>query len=237
MRRFLFTAGCIFSLASLATKSNQSCDWKAFLAAANARGIRFEDTIGFHGTSIEAIQEAVKTGKLPISLAAQPQAIFIFPNLKHPAVKKLIEQGKLQVIPGTVPRNSDEVGVSFLATQKYAKDVARRHRFLKELGLEMNKDNADWAADALSTDSGYSAARDKGFSSQKARAADNAAKRAKGVVLGISSDILTEHPLHNPPAPDEGVFFNVEEGLPIRYVIGVEPVGDEEFKYFERLSP
>ncbi len=57
-----------------------------------------------------------------------------------------------------------------------------------------------------------------------------------GVVLSFSSDLLKEFELKRAEGNDDGLFIHAPLGVPLRYITGIEPLGDMEYQIIEDLA-
>ena len=207
-----------------------------------------EDVIGFHGTSLLSTIHLMQSGKLLPSVA-QGSAnhlgfLYFFPNKdafpNHPLRDSFLPFAEAAKLPCG-----------------YAHDSTRKHYFLRELGLDPSvSENYLSAAYLLDIDmmlpgdpfahSAYQPLRARlnsiGISDEMIKkAAQDAWRRAgKGVVVTLHKDCLGRFEVSDGDDADTGLMsdlkLRVPDGLPIEFLTGIEPLGDEKFMFFERLQ-
>ncbi len=57
-----------------------------------------------------------------------------------------------------------------------------------------------------------------------------------GVILSFSSDLLKEFELKRAEGNDDGLYIHAPLGVPLKYITGIEPLGDIEYKLIEDLA-
>lgn len=96
------------------------------------------DAVGFHGTSIEALEFARKSGgRLASSILPEnADGVYFYPNLAHPAVQALFDAGTVQHGENVVPEDElDPTEDAYRGAEMYATRIAREHRFMRDLAL------------------------------------------------------------------------------------------------------
>lgn len=202
-----------------------------------------EKAFGFHGTSVEAVVHAARTGRFPIGLAEGVQASddpywYFYPNVTSSAWRRLVAEGAVSMKRGTLSssrgeNSKSEVAIAWGGAEDYALTIAQHHRFLSTLGLPITEPNNRWATSVLYPNG---RPRKRGFSEADLARASRAAQRAKGVVLLIGDSAARALPVSNAAPGDDGVRFEVLGGLPVEHVLAIEPMDDDDWNLLEALG-
>ena len=212
-------------------------------------GLDSPDIMAYHGTSLEALQELIKTGNLPTGKTEGGIGYLYFFRLDMPVPENFLF--------GETEEESSEGGAKM-----YAESLAYEASLCRILGLDIRNEREFLEAmdhilfqyqsravtgrsttlteGHLLNGSQYDDILSKyldeyGFPCIKA-AFDESIKR-KGVIIGINQKILN----HDPQSAyedldDEGWRVNLPEGLPLEYISGLEPVGQPEYEVFEKMQ-
>lgn len=206
------------------------------------------DCVGYHCTSLETIQYMIATGVIPghtetdyddLALTQKGDVYFLprmetFPFTRLP---QLLNKDRIQPEWG-----------EFALTESVetAIDVAMGHRFCSYLGLDLATYSfwaeiyaREYGGNKKTTD--YWKAK-KAFADLQLRQghiveAVKAARKRRGIVIGLTNDALNKFPLSE---GDEGTDFRLstgENGLPIDCLSGLRTLGYEEMMYFYHLFP
>ncbi len=206
-------------------------------------GIETDDCIGYHGTSLESILSLRQTGSLLGKTTPTHTPDSEFGDLHiFPIIFELLDGlGE----PDPKPKDWSREIVEEMASG-YATDNARDHCFLGSLGLDIN--NEQYSNDVLDVSTENSFNYDNpvflevvktflnlGLSNTDIDRYLKRASRRKGIVMGISINILEHFNLKLDP--EEYAFrINVPLGLDYRFISGLKPVGPIEIAWFEHLS-
>ena len=212
------------------------------------QGLDSPDIMAYHGTSLEAINELIKTGKLPSGKTDGGIGYLYFFRLDHPVPKEWLN--------GETEQENIMGGAKM-----YAKDLAHETSMCRILGLDINQDHDFLSAmerifwqyqnrinvgRSSELEEKYLRENDEndilakyidqyGFPAIKA-AFDESFQR-QGIIIGINQKILA-HDVQSAyeELNDEGWRANLPDGLPLEYISGLEPVGQPEYEYFEALQ-
>jgi hypothetical protein len=214
------------------------------IVALAEQGLNSERIIGYHGTSLEALQEALKTGSVRGAMKGESQvgemvdpehSFFFFPIKEkfegHPDVEKFRSD-----------RESSE------GAEMYAQLLAGAHFLLKDIGMgitdkaavEYAKSIILWEGFAFNFSANATDAieyfKGKGIEKRDLmKRAERAAKR-KGVVLGINDTVKETYQLVDPQQDEGDLSLQIPEGLPLNALAGVEPLSQEEWDFFMELQ-
>ncbi|MDP3882518.1 MAG: hypothetical protein Q8Q48_00475 [Candidatus Staskawiczbacteria bacterium] len=194
-------------------------------------GLDSKDCIGYHGTSLEAIEFMIENGHLPGG------------KFKH------IDSGEnwLYFSPKEPMRDDYKgKGVDQLEDAKgYAEDIAQSHFLLKQLGLDIENKNLEIKARYLATndpndphnpDAEYNFFIGLGIDKKLLDSSIKKARKRKGIVLGLSKKGLSDQTILPGDGGGEDMRVYVPNGLSIDFLSGLEPLGDEEWDYFEKFQ-
>ena len=202
---------------------------KLFEKSMDAKG-----SIGYHGTSLEAIEYLIEHGYLPgrkfDNTGSNQNFVYFYPR------------------KSAFPKNSKLTG-DYIPDEKliedtstYSKSVAGAHYFMKAFGLDIADSEVEDRAGALlgSGEQNWKPAEqyflDKGIQKEKLYEVIELARKRKGVVLSLKKKILKEHEVSRGDVEGEDVKIAVPEGLSLEMLAGLEPMGEQEFDYFEKLQ-
>lgn len=219
------------------------------LAALFEQGLDSPDIIALHGTSLEALSELIKSGRLPSGKTEGGVGYLYFFRLDVPVPEDFLN--------GETPEENIQGGVKM-----YAKDLAYEASLCRILGLDFNEDreflemlerirsqhelrsiagrgeelveahllNGSKHQDIIA---GY--IEKYGFPAIKSAFGESIER--KGIIIGLNKEILN----HNPQSAyqeldDEGWRINLPEGIPLEYISGLEPIGQPEYDFFIALQ-
>ncbi len=194
-----------------------------------------EGSIGYHGTSLEALEFLIKEGYLPGGTGT---------NLKETDV----QHGDLHFFPlkskfashaqvGTFPDESeilDDVAI-------YAEGIAGEHYLLRKLNFDLSDQKHGYMARILARRSydldyqeAYTQMLLEGVDKKVLDAAIEGASKRKGVVIALSMQLLeTYTPVDGDPG-DLKIHF--PKGLDLNGISGIEPMSTDEYDYLDRLQ-
>ncbi len=200
-----------------------------------------EHTLGYHGTSLEAVRRIVETGKLDGGLQ-QWHA-----HLKHGPIP-----GDLYFFPrranatshpreGDVSDDEEAIG----SAETYAAMLGRAHHFLAYLELPFNVETVEEAHSIFDhIEIAAKHARqfflDRGIDAARIRKAERAAEHRQGIVLALHTDLLQSYtvlPTENtdPQWPPDSK-IHCPDGLSYRLLAGLEPQGQDEWDFCKQLQ-
>lgn len=200
-------------------------------------GMNAKDIIGYHGTSLESIEFLAKSGHLPGGLFShagqEGKYLYFFPKksefLHHPSASEFREEKSL------VSEAAD-----------YAESIAGSHCLLKRLGLDIGDRELDPMARNLVSNIpadvwNPTTERDHFLNNLGIKKTDldealDDARKRKGVVLALNKTILTSHTLSGGDPTEGDLRILIPEGLSLDYISGLEPIGQVEWEYFEKLQ-
>lgn len=206
------------------------------------QGLNSEHIVGYHGTSLEALQEALKSGSLrgamrydvKIDGPKDPEhSLFFFPIKEkfegHPLIHKFHDDS-----------------ASSEGAEMYAHLLASAHFILTELKLGISDKLAVEHAKniRLWEDSGFHFEDkeaiefflSKGIDRKSLmQLAERAAKR-KGVVLGIKDTVRDLYELTDPQQNEGDLSIQIPEGLPLTNLAGIEPLSQDEWDFFLKMQ-
>ncbi|MGE4234413.1 MAG: hypothetical protein AB7F43_13895 [Bacteriovoracia bacterium] len=189
---------------------------------------------GYHGTSLEAIMELLKKGYLPAG--------------------KVTEQHLyLSVIDG---QESPEE--SKLSTKIYAKNAALDTYLLRAIGAKKfsleARNRAGQLIDYFPTKdhlsphqlyeynraraffTGFYHITEKKLDSILKKITETIHDQRQGVLLTVSDQVLEDFPVSHGDDVGLDVKVKVGKGLPLKYIVKIEPLGPYEKKFFEDLE-
>lgn len=194
-------------------------------------GLDSDDCIGYHGTSLEAIEFMIENGQLPGGKFGHIDSddSWLYFSPKEPMRDDYKGRGLDQL--------EDAKG--------YAEDIAQGHSLLKQLGLDIGNKDFEIKARHLATndpndlndpDAEYNFFLGLGIEKKLLDKSIKKARKQKGVVLGLSKKGLSDQTILPGDKGGEDMRVHVPNGLSIDFLSGLEPLGDEEWDYFEKLQ-
>lgn len=206
---------------------------RAFVALCE-RGIDDRGAIvGWHGTSLEAMQRALRLGGLPPSSVPHAKAsaghLFFYPA------------GGDDYASGALPtlQRSGRGGA-----MGYAEGNARHHYLLDLLGLDHANPRDHMrvfeAVDEFSSNPRSAATRESfrklGIAPEKFAEVAAELGGRKGFLIAIGKGALERYQASDGDVPGEDKKIYVPTVLAFDDIAGIEPLGDVEFAFFERLQ-
>ncbi len=206
------------------------------------KGLNSENIIGYHGTSLEALQEGLRTGLFRGAMKSEGElgsvvddehSFFFFPIKEkfesHPDVDKFHTDSE-----------------SSEGAEMYAHLLAGAHFLLSDLNLGINdkvavehaKSIILWQDSLFNIDAPEAIKyfTDKGIEKKDLmKRAERAAKR-KGVVLGINALVKDAYELTDPLQGEGDLSVQIPEGLSLENLAGVEPLSQDEWDFFMHLQ-
>ncbi len=205
-----------------------------------------DEGIGYHGTSLEAIEQLLVSGKL-IGRTTEDKLLRRY-NL-----------GDISFFPVKTKFPEHPLFSTFLDDDKiigeaagYAEDNARAHAFLKLVGLnnvpEMYEHGKqvsfcswrfgreDYFPFMKDEKESVHAFLKRGVSICQIREAFLKTRHRKGVVLGLSEKILEFYEISGGDKGEGDLVIKARGGLDYCFLCGLEPLGEEEWDFFERLQ-
>lgn len=194
------------------------------------------DILGWHGTSIEALARALRLGALscsPVEHAKAPadSSIFYFPaNLEQDFAPR-------------VPGGYDMSGRP--GAEHYAKNTAQIHFAMRTLGLDFSDPLHHRAVRAglMHVESWDSEGEDAlkvlakhGVSEATFRDVAKEAFKQRGVLLALSIKHTAEFSIVDGDEPGWDKRVVAPGGLPLIAINGLEPLGEKEYGFFEKLQ-
>lgn len=187
---------------------------------------------GWHGTSLEAMERALRLGALaPSSVAhgkAAPGHLFFYPAQAEDFDPHLVLEAQLHGRGGAI---------------QYAHGSAAYHYLIKECGLDFADSKHHLLVmetiDCIESDPRAKYTRDAltelGISSKRQMELVRSVTERKGFLIAISREALEKwRPTDgDQPGIDEKIF--VPAGLPFRFISAIQPLGPVERAYVERL--
>ena len=205
--------------------------------------------IGYHGTSIEALRLAIKTGKLMPKDQTEDgysPSIWVYPKKTKfpdapPAWEILDERTALETVKGYASdRAEDHAFLSFLGLDISdrrmliaAMDITEAYRIDKRMTSDpmlamWNRTMKEHAVKSMDFLKG------QGIGEEKIKAAVAHSQKRKGLVLLIGARAKEEYKI-TLEKPDEGLQILCPKGLGLRMITGLETWGDEEHLFMEQL--
>jgi hypothetical protein len=217
-----------------------------------SKGLESNETaLGYHGTSWEAIEELLRTGVLPASSSknvsddAHPAGRVYFYPLKealpkHPLACTFLEMHAIMKNAGW-----------------YARSTARVHAFVRALDLDLNDRSLNQLAGSLflfdttlpSKISALIKLFSKNFAMKLYESLKNfdktdleiqdalrLANEREGIVLSIRRNVVKAFEIADGDKNEGDVCLLCPNGVPIKHISGIEPLGQYEYDQLDRLS-
>ncbi len=193
-----------------------------------------EETIGYHGTSLEAIQYMIKNGHLPGGMAVSPQGeavqgdtLFFYPA------------------PGYKPILQFETNDAVIdACRSYAGILAEVHYAMGKFGLDIN----DWQQVSMikslvvlgrgdpEFDEASAFLQARGFKKNYIFKIIREAEQRKGVVLALSKKMLDRYSPQDAGETGAEYMVHIPEGLNVSEICGLDVKGQQEWDFFAKLQ-
>ncbi len=192
-----------------------------------------ENCIGYHGTSVEAINYLLKNGCLPGRRDSETEN------------KSLPQKGDFYFMPirehllGLQEFKREETQDPTKYAENYAHFISAGDYFLTNLNLDIeNQEYISFSRRFLFDDDPEAEEffLSKGFSKQLLDSAAREAKKRKGVIIGIHKNALDKYVPKYGDGGDDLRFSLPSEGLSYEYLSGIEPLGQEEWDYFIKIK-
>lgn len=222
------------------------------LFAAFQRGIvddeKDAEIIGYHGTSVEVLKMALKTGTL-LGMTTNDDRDEIYKHLKH-TKGDLFLAPVLQNIPGNFIQNNISTYdvMSRKDAEFYAEYISKRHFILDQLGISFDDEDAHSALVAICTDSPESAKELIGWGEQEktflnkygtervATLLKEAEENRLGVVVSIKKSAFDEYGIGlGDPGHGDIKIMSGETGIDIKHIAGIAAPGPEGKAFFDEL--
>lgn len=197
---------------------------------------RMEECVGYHGTSLEAVEYMVENGAL-LGRTFQSDRL----------VESRLGDFSFHPIKGKVGHALEDTFLdldeAFERVVDYALINARKHAFLKTMGFDISDEVRGYDATIL-TDSFYNREQEtmfdtyvgEGFSKQKLRTAVSFARDRRGFVLGLDEKIVSRYDLLEGDENEGDLCIHCPDGLPYRLVSVIIPMGGIEEEYLLGLE-
>lgn len=196
---------------------------------------------GYHGTSLQSLKLAMETGVLKPSLTpGLEKEIYFFGNPLHPKIKELSQRGTIQFTPRAFHWDTTDSRAAFKGAQGYALDRSRASRLLEYLRLPVTPETKYLADDFTSIGTALPEIR-RGFArfhvtDRELKPALEYAGKGRGVVLLLSEEVTEHFKVSNAPNKEPGLRLEAPDGLPLRFIAGIEAMGDEEYQFLLDLQ-
>lgn len=212
-------------------------------------GLDAPDIIALHGSSLEAIQELIQTGRMPTGKTDGCIGyIYVF-RLDQP-VPEVFLAGETQEENIMGGARMYAGGLSFEASlvKSLQLDYMRDSSFLEAMddirfryGLKISTNSSvDLTEEFLFNSPQYDEVlrqyiQKYGF--EKIKTAFHEAFARKGIIIGLNQKVLELNPQSAyEEFNDEGWRINLPNGLSLDYISGLEPVGQIEYDYLENIQ-
>ena len=196
-------------------------------------GLDSNDIIGYHGTSLEVVKEMIDTGKIKGGYGGHfENEIGILPK----QLSIFLKNAKVKLVSDVEGHLDDP---SLRAAAGYAKVNAVHHRAMVALGYSLDdRGKYSLVGDENLQDDLLIAGKLTKKEIRVIRNTYTKARKMHGVVFGLHKDALTDFDLRPVKESDEkGERIIVcPNGIDLRYLIGLEPEGQEEWNYFVKLQ-
>lgn len=207
-----------------------------------------EHCIGYHGTSLEAIEYLIKNGGLPGNTMGGPGKLQNMPGTLNffPIDERFQKQFAGKLVTLKEAGEDDPVH----SIDKYAENAAFIHRALSILDLPISNPNFYSALlqlhgtltamvdrESKLKEDLASAAKITGKSKKEIMAAVNKAKARRGIVIGLHQKIIDSGLKIGLGDHDEGdLQIHLTAGLTPDLISGLDPLGKEELDFFLKLQ-
>ena len=201
-------------------------------------GLDSPDCIGYHGTSLEAMDFLIEHGHLPGGGYDKGSTTDIPDGEKY-----------LYFFPKKSEFSKHELADSFLEdeeileeTKGYSQGIAGSHYLLKKLGLNIDDQDLEFKARCLTgripidAEEEYQHFIGLGINEKVLDKTIEEAKKRRGVILVLSKKVLESHVISNGDEEGGDLRILIPEGLTLEFLSGIEPVGQEEYRYFATLQ-
>lgn len=208
-------------------------------------------SLGFHGTSLDALILAAETGVIPTGVGrGNEEYIYFYPNTESPQMQK--------ASPKLFGKTIDNLPFQYLSTPnaagkrtaltafKDARDYAEVNAGLMYLTQKFKtktKNQLHRLKDELEDFSGgnreTTALLKKGFSRDQLweiyREFTKITHGEKGIsiVLSLDPKILADFKVETAVGPDSGLRVHAPHGIPLKYISGIEVIAAHDSKHFE----
>ncbi len=200
------------------------------------RGLDAKDGAFYHGTSWEALEASLAAGALPPGLGGDcGPAIYFAPK---PSMFS-IENPKCE-LPA-----SDEEALDM--GKEYAQTIAPQHALITKLGWNYASPVDQSLADAILRELPFFSfdglehrdlLLDRGINKNTALALRREFSDcdSKGVVLMFSLRLSQAFQIQEAAPKDDGVRILTSSGIPLEYLVGIEPIGAQAYDNLERMQ-
>jgi hypothetical protein len=184
--------------------------------------------VAYHGTSIETVKNLLRTGYLPPDIRATKKGFFV-----APIVTTKDSNGR------TVRRFSDKAAIK--TTGVFARSAARGAEFFRLLDLDHDSilkikaefDNL-WPITLADEDAISSFAHNLNMPIENVANALRSSRDHAGVTLALNKRIFED--FKTEADGQNGIFVEVTSGLSLDYIVGIQPLGEEEWEFIEALE-
>lgn len=217
------------------------------------RGVPTNDCVGYHGTSMEAIEYLITHGSLPGVTHEHAKGLeigefYFIPRLdyfpkNHPFFRKYPSWKE----PTSQSNTGDDKKLQNAA--HYATNIAETHYFLRRLGIDFSADDyylvarrlfhaiaypfSPFSADRLTFLNRF---EQMGYTRSELLTIIREARQRKGIILGIKHTVLSNFDIQ--PGNDEynDVKIYIPEGLSFEFISGASPQSTPEQDFFSHLG-
>ncbi len=211
------------------------------------QGLDSPDIMAYHGTSLEAINELIKTGYLPTGKIEGGIDYLYFFRLDKPVPESWLDgETEKEHIQRRIEMYARDLAFEASLCRTLGLDFSKDKQFLDAMGsvafqhqirVEIGRD--ELKEEHLRNSSHFDAIIEylNRFGFPAIKAAFDESFGREGVIIGINSEILKNDPQSAyDELDDEGWRANLPKGLPLEYISGIEPIGQPEYGYFEALQ-
>ncbi len=190
-----------------------------------------ENTAGYHGMSLETLQFLIEQGHIPgysreeVSSLVEPGDLFFvaIPEC-FPEFDKLIQTNRYE--------SPDKHAAG------YANDLGKSHYILKQLGLPLN--NTEIMVAVIQAEDDQESfdllVQKSGKKIDEIKKIFRDARKRKGIVVALSKSLFTSDK-HIRYGDDEAdLRIQLPNGLTLKDIVGIDPQGQEELKFLEKLQ-
>ncbi len=202
---------------------------KKKLASLFESGLDSEDCIGYHGTSLEALEYMIEHGYLPgNSDQDKINAIHFYPL-----------RSAFKDVHSNTPLEENVVKEA----AGYASDISGEHYFLKKLNIPFDNEETRLKSrylvigcpnDPSDPNAEYNYFLKMGVDKRALDEALFEARKRKGVVLSFNNEIVKSFKIM--PGDPGDLKIITPNGLSLDYISGIEPMGQKEWDYLEKLQ-